>query len=239
MLFAADGSYLIGQFDGREFTPESGKLTGDWGANFYAAQTYSDIPAADGRRILIGWMRGGRYPGMPFNQQMTFPCELTLRTFPDGIRLCKQPVREIKHLYGRTWRCQNRIVAPGENPLDSITGDTFDVEAVIEPGQAAECGFVFRGQRLVYEPAGEKLACLGRTAGLALVNGRLQLRLLLDRTSIEVMGQGGQMTMSSCFVPPRDQSADKPLTFFSNGGAAKIVSLKVRTLKSAWPPPSP
>ena len=45
----------------------------DYGANYYAVQTYSDIPAGDGRRIQIAWMNGGSYPKMPFNQQMSFP----------------------------------------------------------------------------------------------------------------------------------------------------------------------
>src|SRR5579871_2097633 len=66
---AANGHYLVGDFDGNRFTPEAGPLAADYGANFYAGQTYSDIPANDGRRIQIAWMSGGRYPEMPFNQQ--------------------------------------------------------------------------------------------------------------------------------------------------------------------------
>src|SRR5262249_50736286 len=79
---AANGRYLVGTFDGQRFTPESSVLQVDYGANYYAVQTYSDIPASDGRRIQIAWMNGGSYPQMPFNQQMSFPCELTLRTTP-------------------------------------------------------------------------------------------------------------------------------------------------------------
>ena len=40
-----------------------------------AGATFAGQP---GRRVQIAWMRGGKYPGMPFNQQMTFPCDLTL-----------------------------------------------------------------------------------------------------------------------------------------------------------------
>ena len=79
---AANGDYLIGTFDGKVFTTDGNATRADYGANYYAVQTYSDIPAADGRRIQISWMNGGKYPDMPFNQQMSFPCEMKLRTFP-------------------------------------------------------------------------------------------------------------------------------------------------------------
>ena len=37
------------------------------------------------------WCTGG---DMPFNQQMSFPCELSLRSTPGGIWLGRQPVKE-------------------------------------------------------------------------------------------------------------------------------------------------
>ena len=58
---AANGHYLAGDFDGTRFTPEEGPLTPEFGANYYAVQTYSDIPERDGRRIQIAWMNGGSY----------------------------------------------------------------------------------------------------------------------------------------------------------------------------------
>src|ERR1051326_2399890 len=124
----------------------SGKHTGDWGKNFYAAQTYSDIPAADGRRVLIGWMTGGKYPSMPFNQQMTFPVELTLRRAPDGLRLRRGPGREIARLYARTHDWKDATVRPGQNPLANLSGDLFDIEAEVEPGEAKTFGVTIRSE---------------------------------------------------------------------------------------------
>src|SRR5207253_774379 len=89
VLSAADGKYLLGRFDGTKFIPESGKQQ-LWYGNFYAAQTFSDAP--DGRRIQIGWGQGIAFPGMPFNQQMTIPVELSLRPTPDGVRQFAEPV---------------------------------------------------------------------------------------------------------------------------------------------------
>src|SRR4029079_1685025 len=95
VLSAADGKYLIGSFDGKAFTRESGKHQ-LWYGNFYAAQTFDNAP--DGRRIQIGWAEGVTFPGMPFNQQMTVPVDLTLRKTPDGMRMCANPVAELNRL---------------------------------------------------------------------------------------------------------------------------------------------
>jgi len=57
VLTAASSEYRIGRFDGTKFTPETRKLPGHRGQGFYAAQTFSDIPASDGRRIQIGWFQ--------------------------------------------------------------------------------------------------------------------------------------------------------------------------------------
>jgi len=74
---------VLGNFDGRAFHITSGKDKRQlWFGNFYAAQSFSNTP--DHRRIQIGWANGITFPGMPFNQQMTLPVELTLRTAEDG-----------------------------------------------------------------------------------------------------------------------------------------------------------
>ena len=224
VFVGGDGSYLIGAFDGKTFTPESEKVRGDWGANFYATQTYSDIPAADGRRVQIAWMNGGQYPGMPFNQQMTFPCELTLRTFPDGIRVCRNPVKEIERLHKKEHAWSDCVLKPGENLLERVKGDLFDIRAEIELGDASEVGFKTRGETIRYAVKERKLSCRGKEANLAPAAKRIKLQILVDRSSIEVFGNDGQISMSSCFVPPPN---DKSLEVYAVGGSAKIVSLRV------------
>ena len=98
IVHAADGDYVIGRFDGKTFTAESPKQRWSYGNCFYASQTYNNLPPADGRRIQIAWGRIAT-PGMPFNQCMLFPCELTLRTTEDGLRMFAAPVREIETLH--------------------------------------------------------------------------------------------------------------------------------------------
>ncbi len=229
---AANGRYLIGDFDGRQFVQESGPHPADWGRNYYAVQTFSDIPANDGRRIQIAWMSGGAYPGMPFNQQMNFPTELTLHETPDGLRLRRQPVREIALLRAASHRLAGHCVSPGQNPLANLAGDCFEIEADIDLGSATAVGFRCRNETVAYSVADGRLRCLGQTAELpANAARRLRLRILLDRTSLEVFAADGSAVMTSCFLP---DPADHSLEFYVKGGAATLLTLAVHELRSAW-----
>lgn len=235
---AANGHYLVGAFDGQRFTPESGPFTADYGANYYAVQSYSDIPPSDGRRIQIAWMNGGSYPKMPFNQQMSFPCAMALRQTPDGLRLYRWPVREIARLYDKAARpisIRNHTLRPAKNPLAGATGDLWDIRAEFELKEAAEVGFRIRGETVTYSAKDHKLRCLGREAPLDSENGRVKIRVLVDRTTLEVFGNEGRVSLTSCFLPRR---RDRVLEVFATGGSAKIVSLTARSLRSAWKPNS-
>ncbi|HEX2971337.1 MAG TPA: GH32 C-terminal domain-containing protein, partial [Tepidisphaeraceae bacterium] len=198
---AANGRYLVGRFDGTKFTPEGGVQQVDFGKNFYAVQSYSDIPESDGRRIQIAWMRGGKYPGMPFNQQMGFPCELKLQTFPEGIRMTRWPVKEIQTLRGQEHTWNRETLKPGENPLAGIGGELFDIQAEVELGEASEFGFKVRGEKVAYLVKEKKLSALGASGPLEAKDGRLTMRLLVDRASVEAFGNEGKLSLSSCFVP--------------------------------------
>ncbi len=230
---AASGKYLIGAFDGRRFVPDDPRpRQADWGANYYAVQSYSDIPEADGRRIQIAWMSGGKYPKMPFNQQMSFPCELKLEPSPEGLRLCRLPVKEIERLHDRKYAWAGKTLQPGENPLDGIAGDLFDLRAELEPAGASEFGFKIRGESIAYTVAGGKFACLGRSVEMPPVAGRIRLQILADRSSLEVFGNDGLAPMTSCWLPPR---SDRSLAVYCAGGPVKLDSLELYTLKSIWP----
>jgi sucrose-6-phosphate hydrolase SacC (GH32 family) len=227
---AANAKYLVGEFDGRRFTPETSQpLQVEFGKNYYAVQTYSDAP--EGRRIQIGWMRDGRYPRMPFNQQMAFPQELRLRRTTDGLRLLSGPVREIELLHGRRHEWADLTLKPGDNPLSGLSGELFDIEVEFRNVDARAFGLKVRGQPVVYSTADQRLAALG-SATVALADGVLRLRLLVDRTSIETFADDGRVALSGCFLPPAN---NKSLEVFSERGAVTIRSLRVTELKPAVP----
>ena len=241
VIYGASGDYLIGNFDGKKFTRESGRFRGDFGPNFYASQTYNDIPKSDGRRIQIGWMRDGEYPSMPFNQQMTFPVVLTLKTTDDGIRMFKEPIKEIESIYtSNSLSLINKIVKPNENILEGFKASLLDVEVIVEPRGASDFGFTTNELTIRYYVDEGVLASGNRsyqkhTAPLKLDNGTVKLRLLIDRSSLEVFGNDGRVTLSSNYNGSDSvEENNMNLRFYSNDGEVLIKSLKIHELKSIW-----
>src|SRR5439155_17722147 len=92
-----------------------GALWADFGPDFYAAVSYSDIPKQDGRRIWLGWMSNWQYAGdvptSPWRGAMTVPRELILRSTSSGLRLVQKPVREIEALRDKGIQCNSVSIA--------------------------------------------------------------------------------------------------------------------------------
>ena len=230
----ANSQYIVGQFNGHHFTPESGPFPMDNGRNFYAAQVYNNIPASDGRTIQIGWMRGGSYPGMPFNQQMSFPCTLKLRAFPAGLRICREPVREIQSLWSHVHRIGRVALADQRREFPDLIGNQLDIEATLHPGTARLIGMEVCGQKIEIHTATRRISALGATGQMekpAHANDPVRLRILVDRTSIEVFAPDAAASLSSCYIPLAGQS---PFAIYAHGGNAIFTSLVMREITSAW-----
>jgi fructan beta-fructosidase len=229
LLSAADGKYMIGQFDGTRFVKESGKHQ-LWYGNFYAAQTYDSAP--DGRRIQIGWGNGIAFPGMPFNQQMTVPVELTLRTTDDGVRLFAEPVKEIELLHAGRATAKDMTLKPGKDQAVAVNDELLDIEADVRPAGAEQVILTVRGVPVVYDVKKAEVSCRGHAAPLKpRKDGTVRLRILVDRGSVEVFGNDGQVAMSAGVLVAVD---NRSLGLSATGGEAKVGTLTVHPLKSAW-----
>jgi len=228
----ASGHYLIGSFDGETFTPELGPLR--WQGHdsaAYAAQTFSDIPPEDGRRMQTAWLRQ-ELPSMPFNQMMTFPTELTLHTTGEGPRLFVNPVKEIELLHDKRHAWRNETLAEGgANLLADLSGDLFHLRTEIELGDAQEVGFIIRGLPVLYHAAKQEISCGKARGPLRLVERRVRLEVLVDRASIELFCNGGETYLVAGMIPPDDNTSPQ---LVSEGGTATVRSLEVYELRSAW-----
>ena len=231
VLTAASSEYMVGKFDGRQFMPQTPKLPGHRGDAFYAAQTYSDIPARDGRRIQIGWATIAT-PGMPFNQMMAFPCELTLRSTGEGVRLCFQPVRELERLHTDHHSWSALTLGPGTNVLSGVRGDLFDLRMQFTVGNQGEVRFAIRGVPVVYNAPKQELICKDRRNSLRPVDGKVRLQILVDRTSLEIFGNDGLLYVPTAagFLPQ-----DRSLALMAADAIVHFDSLEVYELQSVWP----
>ncbi|MFH1730293.1 MAG: glycoside hydrolase family 32 protein [Planctomycetota bacterium] len=226
-----DGGFLysIGSFDGRSFKIEATPGRGDLGGNFYAAQVFNDAP--DGRVVQVAWMAGSDFAqmGMPFNQQVSFPCELTLRTTDDGIRIYRWPVKEIESLYKKKHKIEKARLKPGDNPLKDIKAELIDLYADITVGSARKIAFNLRGSPVSFH--GNTLGTVRGRAPLKPQDGRITVRILIDRGSVEVFGNEGRLSLTT-YALHEPENLNLSLTV--EGGEAMLNKLVVNELKSAW-----
>jgi sucrose-6-phosphate hydrolase SacC (GH32 family) len=62
-------------------------------------------------------------------------------------------------------------------------------------------------------------------------DGRIKLRVLVDRGSVEVFGQDGRIAMSTGVIHPETNLSCR---VFARGGSATVADLAVHELKSIW-----
>jgi fructan beta-fructosidase len=235
VLYAADGKYVLGDFDGHSFTPKTEKQE-LWRGDFYAAQTFDGLPY--GRRVQIGWGRGITFPGEAFNQQMTIACDLSLREIDGQVKMCAIPVRELAALREKATILTDVKLSPSANPLADLRGDLWDIEATFTRSTiegAARVRLDLLGAEVEYDFAKQTVRCQEITAPLAPEGDSIRLRILVDRGSVEVFAGDGQVAISKGFMP---SSAESPLSIQAIEGEVVAKKLDVHSLRSIWKPAS-
>jgi sucrose-6-phosphate hydrolase SacC (GH32 family) len=115
--------------------------------------------------------------------------------------------------------------------LADVSGDLFDIRAEFTLAGAKAFGFNVRGVPVQYDVEKQEISCKNVKAPLKPVDGKVRLQLLVDRGSIEIFGNDGQVALSVASIPADDNHA---LEVFSRGGTTPLRSLEVFELKSAW-----
>jgi sucrose-6-phosphate hydrolase SacC (GH32 family) len=210
---------MLGQFDGKAFAPSTPKLPGNQGRGFYAAQTFSHAPKV--RCIQIGWLRVPS-PDMPFNQLMSLPQELSLRTTPEGPRLVRTPVPELASLRG---------AACDVAGLATFRAEQIEVRAEFGSEDADLVSIKVRGASISYDTKTQELSVLGRKVPAPMQNGKQRLAIYVDRTTIEVFASDGLIYVPLAFTPA---AADQTVSAQVSGGKGKLGALQVYPLASAW-----
>ena len=229
VLTAASSEYFVGDFDGEKFTPETAKLPGQRGRGFYAAQTFSDTP--DQRRIQIGWGQDPA-PGMPFNQLQSFPCELSLRSTPEGPRLAWQPIKELESLRVKSHRAGQMQLKEGTpNPLAEVHGELLEIRADFAPADQSEILFSVRGIPIRYDAAKQEISVGPVRAPAPLINGHQRLIILTDRTNFTVWASDG---LTYIPLPVIAKPSELGVEVSVKGGPVTFQNLEAHELKSIW-----
>jgi fructan beta-fructosidase len=228
LLFDASFDYEIGDFDGRTFSTDKKVGLGDFGPNYYAAQTFNNSP--DGRTVVIGWMKDSHFDqvGMPFTQQMSFPTTMELRTTPDGIRLFRWPIKEIESLYTRKHVFKNRPIEELAAALSGIEAELIDASIEFDPKKTGALEWNLRGLKLGYDPTKQQFLYKDTPLAAPAVGGKVKLRVLVDRGSIELFANDGAAVATHYALPdPKNRS----IRLSGKGN----VSLMINELESSWP----
>jgi len=252
--------YFVGSFDGAKFTSETSagkELWADYGKDFYATNSFSDIPASDGRRIWIGWISNWQYantePTKLWRGAQSLPRALRLKTYADGIRLVQTPIKEVEQLRTKQLLSGNGFSV--QQAIDkiraaNIKGDALEIEAQVAPGDSGEVGFRLRtGQSeetLVGISGKTHEVFIDRTrSGLVSFSpdfpGRhranlhwtspVKLHIFLDRSSIEVFANDGETVLTDRIYPSPGSDG---FEIYSESADAQIPLLKIWKLSSIW-----
>jgi fructan beta-fructosidase len=230
--------YFVGDFDGYTFengvpTPLPVRSDGD---QFYAEVTYNDVPQADGRRILIGWIRQSPSETRPWTGMQSIPRVLTLRSRGGGLQVCQSPVAELQTLRGEHFEFRDETIS-GDSTLladSGVSGAELEVVAEFERGSAAEFGLRLRlsgnGEAIVGYSVGAGELFVdrceqGRLATPLPIEGKLmELHVFIDRGVVEVFGGEGEVVITALLDP---NPVCEELQLYAQGGDARLAKMDI------------
>jgi fructan beta-fructosidase len=254
------GQYFVGTFDGTTFTndyPDEKTHWVDYGADFYAAVSWNDIPKSDGRRIWLAWMNNWKYansiPTHPWRGSQTIARELSLKSYAEGLRLVQQPVEELQSIRDLHYTYDNLYLDQGSTTLNDkgFNGQTLEIKTTFQPQTAKHFGMKVRTANLestiigydmvrneIYvdrTQSGETSFHEGfaarHSAPFELKDGKLDLHIFIDWSSIEIFVGDGQVVLTDRIFPSPESDR---VGFFSTDGSTVVTGMEIWTLKSAW-----
>lgn len=241
--------YFLGEFDGNRFNLSSQSGSKGWtnyGKDDYCAISFNHLPAG-AKPVLIGWMNNWQYasklPTSPWRGQMSLPRRLSLVSDQDGLAAKQVPdiagLQEGKAEYS----------FPGSSPKTLRLDAPFEIDLRFDPGEEKLFGVRFysdeqhwteiefdreMGQLVMDRTKSGAMVGEGfrsRTTATLAPGRAFDLRLVVDRSSIEAYAQNGTIAMTNLIFSP---SQSNRVELFSKSGkpvAAKGVSWK---LSSIW-----
>jgi fructan beta-fructosidase len=242
--------YFLGNFDGKRFTVSAEPGSHGWtnyGKDDYCAISFNGLPKGE-KPILIGWMNNWQYasklPTSPWRGQMSLPRRLSLLRDDAGLALVQSPVvapLRVDHSYLSTTKDGNRSANMQEAPfeLDLQFGrpseQVFGVRIYIDEQHWTEIGFDQRNREFYMDRTRSGAAVTpdfpARTTAPLIASRSYDLKLVVDRSSIEAYAQNGTIAMTDLIFPASQSSR---IAIFSASGKAVSVKGDRWKLRSIW-----
>ena len=217
--------YFVGQFDGHKFTCESmPKVTKwmDYGKDHYATVSFYNAP--DNRRVVLAWMSNWQYanqvPTKQFRSANSIPRDLGLFTHGEETYVSVVPSKEMLAVRGAkvkkpTEACEIVVDMKGQSEivLSNVKG-----ERVVMTYDAAKQTFAMDRTKSGDVGFSEAFPCVTTAPTYGNVK---QLRIFVDRCSIEVFDAEGKMAMTNLVFPSEPYNTIKV-----KGGKATIYEIK-------------
>ena len=235
VLQDANGSYLVGSFDGKTFRKDAGQdtLIMTLGPDFYAGQTFpmGMLPDNDPRLIQIAWMDhwNGGIGETIWERNATFPVSIGLVTYEGQLRTTREPIKEIASLYEGSESWKGQILKEGENLLSKSKSKKFDLIAEFDltNATASQIEFKIANKTITYNISSQTLmseACSPDKSN------HITIRILVDWGQLEIFANNGIYSYSEQFAFTPDRN-DLEL---STDGKVKLVSMELHELKRIW-----
>lgn len=252
------GQYFIGKFDGRTFRPITNinkPLWLDYGKDYYATVTWSDIPESDGRRLSLGWMSNWEYandlPVAPWRSAMSLPRQWVVSGKGKNLRLQQSLPAEFLGLRRSGKSLDHATVNEANQFIKNQFVDLqppFEVSATLVPRHSTEpvriSFFNHNTQKTILEidHMGRMVEFDRSQSGnvsfhprfpsrtqipLEGSNKRIHMKAVVDNSSIEIFLNDGLQTITSR-VFPVDRGT--PITF-SGDEKTRLLDLHVWKLK--------
>lgn len=227
----------------------------DYGKDNYALVSWSDAP--DNRRTAIGWMSNWQYaaevPTMQYRSANTLPREIALFRDSDGqIYASSTPSPEVTALRDRLVVNASKVSVKKNArvyTLPAVNDGVCEIVADFDAQKADSLEFVLSnkaGDRVVmrYNSAARTFSLDRRESGIVdfsesfpavtvaptfETNGKVSLRIFIDRSSIEIFGNGGRFVMTNIVFPNEPYCT---LSVSSAGGNARLNNLKIYSMKT-------
>ncbi|WP_411349485.1 glycoside hydrolase family 32 protein [Paenibacillus sp. WLX2291] len=248
-------AYWIGTFNGLSFKADNQQPQWlDYGFDWYAAVTFEDGTSNKpyDHRYALAWMNNWDYANNTptlkdgYNGTDSMVRQIQLKPSSNGYTLLSQPIRGLSQFVAATQHIPS-VEVDGQYKLD-VKGSSYQLDADIswsdlknaglqlrrspdgsrhvDAGVFVEGGYTYVNRSYTGHPDNSN-NLLESQAPFDSSKKKVHLKLLVDKTSVEMFVDGGQVTLSNLVFP---EPGDQGIALYSEGGKAVFDNVVIKYL---------